>query len=344
MEHPKAQARPLSIATGSPPPTPASAQGAPLVVPRTSLDEWAALLAVVDCGGFAQAAQALHKSQSSVSYQVTKLQEQLDVPLLRIRGRKAELTEVGRSLLQRARWLLREAAAIERQAADHRRGWEREIVLLMDALCPETLALDALHRFEQSAHSATRVRLEEIPAEGALSRLLAGDVDLLIGAEVPDGYRGDPLCQIEFLPVAHRDHPLARLERPINEGDLLRERQIVSLDMRVLHQKTQVLAQSDAFWMVSNVDKALAAVRRALGFAWLPRHRIAAALDEGELYILPINAGAPLQLMLYLTLAGRESTGPGARLLSDFLQKAACSDEVTAPDPIAPPLFRGIRT
>jgi len=319
-----------------------AAQGAPLVVPRTSLDEWVALLAVVDCGGFAQAAHALHKSQSAVSYQVAKLQEQLGVPLLSMRGRKAELTEVGRSLLQRARWLLREASAIERQAADHRRGWESEIVLLMDALCPETLALDALHRFEQSAHSATRVRLEEVPADGALGRLLAGDVDLLIGAEVPEGYRGEPLCQIEFLAVTHRDHPLAHLERPLNEGDLLRERQIVSLDMRVLHQKTQVLAQTDAFWMVSNVDKALAAVRRALGFAWLPRHRIAPALEEGELHILPIDGGAPLRLTLYLILVGRESTGPGARLLSELLQKAAHSEKV--PAPMTPPLFQGVRT
>jgi DNA-binding transcriptional LysR family regulator len=37
---------------------------------RTSLDQWSILAAVVDEGGFAQAAQALHKSQSAVSYAV----------------------------------------------------------------------------------------------------------------------------------------------------------------------------------------------------------------------------------------------------------------------------------
>ncbi|MGH9577863.1 MAG: LysR family transcriptional regulator, partial [Terriglobales bacterium] len=34
---------------------------------RITLDQWRALLAVVDAGGYAQAAAALHKSQSTMS-------------------------------------------------------------------------------------------------------------------------------------------------------------------------------------------------------------------------------------------------------------------------------------
>ena len=63
--------------------------------PRVTLDQWRTLQAVVDHGGFAQAAEALHRSQSSVSYTVARMQDQLGVPLLRIDGRKAVLTEAG---------------------------------------------------------------------------------------------------------------------------------------------------------------------------------------------------------------------------------------------------------
>ena len=73
---------------------------------RTSLDQWAALAAVVDQGGFAPAATVLNKSQPAVSYAVARLQEALDVRLLVVEGRKAVLTEHGRVLLQRARPLL----------------------------------------------------------------------------------------------------------------------------------------------------------------------------------------------------------------------------------------------
>lgn len=45
--------------------------------PKVTLDQWRALQAVIDHGGFAQAAEKLHRSQSSVSYAVNRLQELL---------------------------------------------------------------------------------------------------------------------------------------------------------------------------------------------------------------------------------------------------------------------------
>ena len=64
-------------------------------------------------GSHAQAATALHRSQSAVSYAVARLQEELDVPLLVIEGRKAVLTPHGETLLQRARGLLRDMNTLE---------------------------------------------------------------------------------------------------------------------------------------------------------------------------------------------------------------------------------------
>src|SRR5437588_232298 len=40
------------------------------MTPRITLEQWQALVAVVDAGGYAQAAERLHKSQSSVTYLV----------------------------------------------------------------------------------------------------------------------------------------------------------------------------------------------------------------------------------------------------------------------------------
>lgn len=84
--------------------------------PRVTLDQWRTLQAVVDHGGFAQAAEALHRSQSSISYTVARMQEQLGVPLLRIDGRKAVLTEAGEVLLRRSRQLVKQAGQLEELA------------------------------------------------------------------------------------------------------------------------------------------------------------------------------------------------------------------------------------
>ncbi len=77
--------------------------GSPMKAPRITLDQWKILQAVIDHGGYAQAAQALHCSQSSISYNIARMQEQLAMPLLRIEGRKAVLTETGEILLRRSR-------------------------------------------------------------------------------------------------------------------------------------------------------------------------------------------------------------------------------------------------
>ena len=50
-----------------------------VAVARVTLEQWRTLVAVVDAGGYAQAAEALHKSQSAITYAVQKLETQLAV-------------------------------------------------------------------------------------------------------------------------------------------------------------------------------------------------------------------------------------------------------------------------
>jgi DNA-binding transcriptional LysR family regulator len=103
---------------------------------KTTLEQWAVLAAVVDEGGFAQAALAMSRSQSAVSYAVARLQESLDLPLLVVEGRKSVLTAHGRTLLARARGLLKDLDALEREARSLKQGWESEIKLVVDAAFP----------------------------------------------------------------------------------------------------------------------------------------------------------------------------------------------------------------
>ena len=107
-----------------------------LKAPRVTLDQWRTLQAVVDHGGFAQAAEALHRSQSSVSYTVARMQDQLGVPLLRIDGRKAVLTDAGEVLLRRSRQLVKNASQLEDLAHHMEQGWEAEVRLVVDAAYP----------------------------------------------------------------------------------------------------------------------------------------------------------------------------------------------------------------
>jgi len=287
--------------------------------PRVSLEQWRALQAVVDHGGYAHAARALHRSQSSVSYTIARLQEQLGVPMLEIRGRKAELTDAGRVLLHRARQLLADAAEIEELAASLEQGWEPEIRLVVDEAFPKATLMTVLKRFAPEGRG-TRVQLREVVLSGASDALLGG-ADLVVGYQVPEGFVGEPLVEVEFVPVAHPEHALHRLGNELTVNDLSREMQVVVRDSGVRQQKDVGWLGAGYRWTVSSLDTAITAVSSGLGFAWLPRHEIAAALEEGRLRPLPLRGGQCFRGHLYLVFGRQDGIGPATRRLAELFRE-----------------------
>jgi transposase len=61
------------------------------VSPYITLEQWRALIGVIDAGGYAQAAEKLNKSQSAVTYAVQKIETLLNVKAFEIQGRKSVL-------------------------------------------------------------------------------------------------------------------------------------------------------------------------------------------------------------------------------------------------------------
>jgi len=71
-------------------------------------------VSVVDAGGFTKAGERVHRTQSTVSQQIKRLEDQLGRPLLQRTGKQATLTEEGERLLSYARRIL----ALEQEARD----------------------------------------------------------------------------------------------------------------------------------------------------------------------------------------------------------------------------------
>src|SRR5262245_2136404 len=115
--------------------------------PRVTLDQWRALVSVVETGSYAKAAESLSRTQSSVTYAVQQLQSALDVKAFEIKGRKAVLTPTGQLLYRRGRILLDEAGALEHAARKLSAGWEAEIGIAVEILFPTWLLLDCLQEF-----------------------------------------------------------------------------------------------------------------------------------------------------------------------------------------------------
>lgn len=61
---------------------------------------------VVDCGGFTRAGERVHRTQSTISQQIKRLEDSVGRPLLVRQGRTVELTEAGETLIGYARRML----------------------------------------------------------------------------------------------------------------------------------------------------------------------------------------------------------------------------------------------
>lgn len=286
---------------------------------RISLEQWRALLAVVDAGGYAQAAELMHKSQSSISYAIHKMEDLLGLKVFEVRGRKAELTPTGQMLVRRARLLLQEAVELETAAKRLSDGWEAEVKLAVDQLYPVDILFQVLESFSSEA-PLTRIDLLETVLGGGDEALLGGEVDLALLPVVPPGFLGEPVYSMRFVAVAQAEHPLHHLGRALDIQDLRQHRQLVVRDSGSRRSKDAGWLGAEQRWTVSHVDTSIRSVCAGLGFAWLPEHRIRAQLDSGELKPLPLREGGQRQQWLHLIFRDRDYAGLAVKRLAQLFR------------------------
>lgn len=71
-------------------------------------------LSIVEHSSITKAAESLHLTQPAVSIQYRKLQDQFDIPLLEVIGRKLHITDFGLEIATMAQTIINEVEAIER--------------------------------------------------------------------------------------------------------------------------------------------------------------------------------------------------------------------------------------
>lgn len=289
------------------------------MIPQISLEQWAAFKAVVDEGSFARAAEVLNKSQSSISYALTRLEERLPEPIMVKQGRRAELTDMGRVLYRHASALLQQALDLDVTARALASGWEAEVVLAMDAIVPRAPVFCALHHFSSQHPETTRVKLLETTLSGTDEALLFRQADVVISSHVPPGFLGQPYSDVTIYAVAAPEHPLFSLPAPISEQELRQFRQIVIRDSGNKREQNIGWLSAEHRWTVSHFTTAIEALKVGLGFSFVPYPHIQRELENDELRIIPLAAGSEFKVNLNLVLSAQSSAGPAAKAIVEAL-------------------------
>ena len=86
---------------------------------RVTLEMWKTFISIADEGSTVKAADKLNKSQSAVCHSLKKMESILGHPLFLLEGRKPVLTDLGKSLLPKARYLQNNGIQIEKLAVSY---------------------------------------------------------------------------------------------------------------------------------------------------------------------------------------------------------------------------------
>jgi len=264
---------------------------------RLSLDALAVLDAIERRGSFAAAATELHRVPSAITYQVQKLEEDLDVRLFDRRGHRARLTAAGRELLDGGRLLLQRADDIEQRVRRVATGWEPQVRIAVDALVPWSFLWPITAAFYADCArldvSHTRVQLAREVLGGTWDALAEGRADLAIGAtgDAPGpGYRTRVLAEIDMVFAVAPTHPLAQAAEPIPARTVLQHRAVVAADSsRRLPARSVGLFDGQDTLTVADLDAKVAAQAAGLGCGFVPLHLARSEIARGRLVVKQVE-------------------------------------------------------
>jgi DNA-binding transcriptional LysR family regulator len=181
---------------------------------RFTLRQLEAFDAVAEQHGFSAAAERLGLSAQAVSQLVAELELSLGLRLFDRTTRRVNLSSAGRDFLPAARTALRHAQAAEAAAADVReRG--AGVVRVGAPLVLAATALPAAMKAYQAERPRVAVRIRDLPVDGLVAAVAAGDVDLAIGPDRAPGseVQAEALFDSPWVLWCAPGHALARRSR-----------------------------------------------------------------------------------------------------------------------------------
>ena len=263
-------------------------------------------------GSFAAAAKELFRVPSTISYTVTKLEEDLGVQLFERFGPRVALTPAGEELLKEGRYLLKAAGDLESRVRRVASGWETELTIAMDSmLSPAGLLPDIQAFYEIADQTRLRIRKEEL--SGTWEALLDRRADLLIGAagEGPSGggYTAEPLGTVSFVFVVAPSHPLAAVEHPLGKADLSHCRAVSVADSaRLLQARTIGLLFGQDTLSVPDMQTKYQFQRAGIGFGFLPEGWVRDDIARGLLVEKAVEESKPDETLYMAWRSGETGT------------------------------------
>jgi DNA-binding transcriptional LysR family regulator len=278
-----------------------------------TIEQLRTLVVVAEAGSFSAAARKLGRVQAAVSQSIDRLENQLGLLLFDRSGRVPRLTSQGEAVVQAASKVGGELDALAILAETLKRGHETRLPIVVDLLFP-TASLVAFAKDFAKAYPSVELVLFTDVLSAVTAHVREKRSTLGIAVEDADlrGLDQRAVADVQLLPVAAKDHALAKQRGPLDAKTLSSAVQIVlgveggSADHGVFSSRT---------WRVVDLATKHALIGGGLGWGHLPEHLVRADLRRGRLCQLELEAWGPTPPRRSLLLVWRKGAvlGPVAR-------------------------------
>ena len=271
-------------------------------------------------GSFSSAANELNRAPSSLSYQIQKLEQDLDIMIFDRSGHKAVFTESGRLILEQGRIILVVTEKLVNDASVLANGWELDITVAFDGIIqidnffPMVSALSNV--------SSTRIRLQEEILAGCGESLEAGRADILVCPKLetlPIDVKYETIGHIEMVWVAATDHYVHKRVGKFDEQAREKYRVIAIADTAREQPAMSInVLQKQPRLTVSNFAAKVAALKSGLGIGTLPSTIADRLIAEG---ILQKIDGSQSQQLDVIMAWKRSKTGEAKSWCIQYLKR-----------------------
>jgi len=158
---------------------------------------------------FGRASEAGHVSPSALSRGIRRLEQEVGAVLFERNNRSVSLTHAGRLFLEYARNALVEWEAIRNALMEASGELHGEISMFCSVTASHSFLFDILTRFRRD-HPLIEIKLHTGDPEEAMSRVLAADEDISIGARPASLPKGLAFRPIASTPLMFIDATAAR--------------------------------------------------------------------------------------------------------------------------------------
>lgn len=165
--------------------------------------------AVAETGNFTRASERSNVTQPSLSQQIINLEKEVGHKLFHRLGRKAVLTEAGKTFLDRARKILFEVENASRELSDHQELGRRITVGAVQTIMPYLVTPFIAHCREALPNLA--IDAKEDFRNDLVRAVVEGDLDLAVVPLPVQEHRVavEPLLKEPLLLAVGKDHPFA---------------------------------------------------------------------------------------------------------------------------------------